>query len=96
MLILLIHNDSTGTQLIANYDWELRINTTTLAQGRVEQFDRTKGAAKLVAKVSQQLSKYPTPNYPMADALMKIFAMERVCNDDTANSSSCPKGKKRG
>lgn len=78
MLILLMHNDSTGTDAIGNYDWDLRINTTTLAHGRVEGFRRTQGAAKLVAKVSRQLLRQPVKHAGAPDTLMEIMGFKRV------------------
>ena len=51
MLLVLIHNDETGTREIANYDWETRVNEDIIASGRVESFQRRLGWEALVRRV---------------------------------------------
>lgn len=52
MLIVLIHNDSTGTDDHANYDVEVRINKHTLWRGRVIDHDRADGWPELLKIVA--------------------------------------------
>lgn len=51
MLIVLIHNDGTGTQNHANYDVEVRVNEHTLWRGRVIDHDRENGWPELLKTV---------------------------------------------
>jgi hypothetical protein len=53
MLILLIQNDSTGTNESANYNYEVRINTRTIAKGHIEGHNRDDGWAVLVKKIAE-------------------------------------------
>jgi len=54
MLILLIHNDSTGPDHDANYDYEVRVNTETIARGRIVGHNRADGWQNLVAMLVEQ------------------------------------------
>lgn len=51
MLIVLIHNDGTGTQHSANYDVEVRINEHQLWRGRVLGHDRDEGWPNLLQTI---------------------------------------------
>ena len=48
MLIILIHNDGTGTPLLANYTYEVRINERTISRGEIKGHRRRDGWRKLV------------------------------------------------
>jgi hypothetical protein len=48
MLIVLIHNDGTGTKQVGAYDVEVRVNTSTIWRGRVPQHQRAEGWPKLL------------------------------------------------
>jgi hypothetical protein len=48
MLTILIHNDGTGTQKSANYDYEVHVNFKTIAKGRVEGHNRANSWTVLV------------------------------------------------
>lgn len=43
MLIVLVHNDGTGTEESANYDYEVRINHDVIAHGRIPDHNRKDG-----------------------------------------------------
>ena len=61
MLVVLIQNDGTGDEIRGNYDWEVLINKTQIAKGRVEKFYRPDGAAELIKLVGfQAQDKVPT------------------------------------
>jgi hypothetical protein len=51
MLIVLIHNDSTGTDEKANYNVEVRANYQTIFTTRIEGHNRKNGWAALLARV---------------------------------------------
>ena len=53
MLIVLIHNDGTGTQHHANYDVEVRINEHTLWRGHVDGHDRDGGWTELLRMIGR-------------------------------------------
>jgi hypothetical protein len=49
MLIILIHNDGTGTNESANYTYEVRVNNDrVLAEGVIKGHNREDGWEKLV------------------------------------------------
>lgn len=52
MLIVLVHNDSTGTEEAANYDVEVRINERTIWTGRVDGHHRANGWPRLLEKIA--------------------------------------------
>jgi hypothetical protein len=54
MLIVLIHNDGTGTEEKGNYNWEVRINERLLAFGRIEDHDRLKSWSALLKRVADR------------------------------------------
>ncbi len=43
MLIIAFHNDGTGNNRIANYDYTVYVNTSIIDSGRIEKHDRTCG-----------------------------------------------------
>jgi hypothetical protein len=51
MLIVLVHNDSTGTEESANYNVEVRANYQTLFTTRIEGHNRKHGWVPLLAKI---------------------------------------------
>jgi hypothetical protein len=56
MLIVLVHNDGTGTDEIANYDYEVRINHEVIERGRVQDHPRKDGWRALIGAI---VNKYP-------------------------------------
>lgn len=57
MLLLLIHNDGTGKDGLANYDIEVRINAVIISTLRVEGHKRSDGWVKLVKKIVKEAEK---------------------------------------
>ena len=43
MLIVLIHNDGTGTNEVGNYTYEVRVNHEVLTRGEIHDFPRSQG-----------------------------------------------------
>ncbi len=56
MLIVLVHNDGTGTEEIANYDYEVRINHEVIERGQVQDHHRKDGWRTLIGAI---VDKYP-------------------------------------
>jgi hypothetical protein len=56
MLIMLVHNDGTGTEEIANYDYEVRINNEVIERGRLQDHHRKDGWRTLIGEI---VDKYP-------------------------------------
>jgi hypothetical protein len=54
MLILLIHNDGTGTGEIANYDYEVRINHDVIAHGHILDHNRKDGWQALIREIADR------------------------------------------
>jgi len=52
MLIVLVHNDGTGTEEIANYDYEVRINNEVLEHGHVQGHHRKDGWQALIREIA--------------------------------------------
>lgn len=59
MLIVLIHNDDTGTPITGNYDYTVRINADVIATGHIDGHDRRDGAAKLISMVAEDMARNP-------------------------------------
>lgn len=59
MLIVMIHNDDTGTPITGNYDYTVRINDYVIATGHIDGHDRREGAAKLIGMVAEDMSGEP-------------------------------------
>lgn len=55
MLIVLIHNDDTGTAITGNYDYTVRINEDVIATGHIDGHDRREGAAELIKMVAEDM-----------------------------------------
>lgn len=55
MLRILIHNDRTGTDTSANYDWTVDVNGQVIAKGRVEGHNRWKGWVDLLRMLLSSL-----------------------------------------
>jgi hypothetical protein len=51
MLIIKIHNDSTGTNESANYNYNGYINKRCIFSGRIEGHDRKQGWIKLLHRL---------------------------------------------
>lgn len=60
MLILEIHNDGTGTESSANYDYRVRVNEQVIEQGHITGHDRREGWAALVNLMLQERMKCRT------------------------------------
>lgn len=54
MLIVLVHNDGTGTKKIANYDYEVRINHDVIAHGQIVDHNRGDGWRALLREIADQ------------------------------------------
>jgi len=54
MLIVLVHNDGTCTQEIANYDYEVRINHEVIEHGRIENHNRRDGWQALIREIADR------------------------------------------
>jgi hypothetical protein len=52
MLIVLAHNDGTGSNESANYNVEVRINEGTIWKGRIEGHDRSEGWTTLLYRIA--------------------------------------------
>ena len=48
MLIILIHNEGTGTDESANYTYEVRVNELTIARGEILGHNRWNGWKNLL------------------------------------------------
>lgn len=66
-LVLVVHNDGTGTPEVGNYNWEVRINQTVLARGRVEGHDRRAGWRPLLEACAHWAASTDDP--PVEEAL---------------------------
>lgn len=55
--ILIIQNDGTGNDLIANYNYEASLNNKILKQGKIINFDRRRPWWCLVTQVVLQQAK---------------------------------------
>ena len=51
MLIIKIHNDGTGTDESANYNYSVFVNNRTIAHGRIEGHNRCDEWEELVARL---------------------------------------------
>jgi exopolyphosphatase/pppGpp-phosphohydrolase len=54
MLLVMVHNDGTGTKEIANYDYEVRINHDVIAHGRIADHNRGDGWRALLREIADQ------------------------------------------
>jgi hypothetical protein len=52
MLIVLIHNDGTGTNESANYDFEVLVNKNSIARGKVAGHNRNHGWKALLLQIA--------------------------------------------
>ncbi len=52
MLIVLVHNDGTGTEEQANYDYEVRINKEVIEHGRILNHHRKDGWQALIREIA--------------------------------------------
>ena len=53
MLIILIHNDGTGTEENANYTYEVRINDKVLEYGSIKGHNRSDGWRTLLGVIGE-------------------------------------------
>ena len=54
MLIVLVHNDGTGTEKRANYDYEVRINNEVIERGHIQGHDRKDGWQALIREIADR------------------------------------------
>lgn len=54
MLIVTLHNDGTGPDEAANYDYRVYVNSTLIGSGRVEDHDRTQAWPALLKRVAEE------------------------------------------
>lgn len=54
MLLVMVHNDGTGTKEIANYDYEVRINHDVIAHGCIVDHNRGDGWQALLREIADQ------------------------------------------
>jgi hypothetical protein len=54
MLIVLVHNDGTGTEERANYDYEVRINDEVIERGRIQGHDRKDSWQVLIREIADR------------------------------------------
>lgn len=52
MLIVLVHNDGTGTDASANYTYEVRVNSEVVEKGRITGHDRSDGWPALLLDIA--------------------------------------------
>ena len=57
MLLIKIVNDGTGDIVWGNYDYEVFINKTKIASGRIESHNRLSGWEGLVSLLAKTVSK---------------------------------------
>ena len=57
MLVINIHNDSTGTDEIGNYNYTVKINYEIISSGRIEGHERLHGWEALVIEMAKQIAK---------------------------------------
>jgi hypothetical protein len=60
MLIILIHNDGTGTDDSSDYTYEVRINQEVIEKGDIKGHDRKNGWKVLVHELTDCSKKYLT------------------------------------
>jgi hypothetical protein len=53
-LYIILHNDGTGINGDANYDYIVQINQLVIARGRVEHHNRDAGWEALIRRVADQ------------------------------------------
>jgi len=54
MLIIKIHNDSTGSNESANYNYNVLVNTSLIASGRILEHNRADGWVELVKRIVEK------------------------------------------
>ena len=57
MLVVKIVNDNTGTEEIGNYNYQVFVNMTPIAGGRVEGHSRRLSAEWLINQVASDMAK---------------------------------------
>lgn len=68
MLLVLVHNDGTGSEEKANYDFEVRINNEVIERGRVQGHNRKDGWRTLIKEIVDHQQASPTdPNQETID-----------------------------
>ena len=54
MLMILIHNDGTGTNESANYTYEVRVNDSVVEKGNIKGHNRKDGWKVLVGELAKE------------------------------------------
>ena len=57
MLIITIHNDSSGDIKTGNYNYKVFINKELLEEGRIEKHNRSLGYQELISRVAKETKK---------------------------------------
>ena len=57
MLIITIHNDSSGDIKTGNYNYKVFINKELLEEGRIEKHNRSLGYQELIRRVAKETKK---------------------------------------
>lgn len=78
MLRILIHNDGTGTNENANYDWVVDVNGIEIAKGRVLGHNRGSGWQVLLEELLQSYQGSPT--IQVQRAMEKYFPHHAKCD----------------
>jgi hypothetical protein len=60
MLIVLVHNDGTGTEKIANYNYEVRINHEVIEHGQILDHHRKDGWQALIREIADRHKTSPS------------------------------------
>ena len=59
MLIIKVHNDGTGSNESANYDYGVYVNYRRIANGRIKGHNRDDGWEKLIARLLNESKAKP-------------------------------------
>ncbi len=71
MLIVLVHNDGTGTVERANYDYEIRVNDEVIERGHIQGHHRKDGWQALIREIADHHQTSTTdPNKDKNDSLI--------------------------
>jgi hypothetical protein len=71
MLLILVHNDGTGSEETGNYDYEVRINNEVIERGRIQGHNRKDGWRALIKEIANHQQTSPTdPNQETIDFLI--------------------------
>ena len=66
MLIIKIHNDGTGTNKSANYNYGVYVNSWRIAHGRIEGHNRNDGWEALVGRLLSSNTEQDSYEYQIS------------------------------